>query len=84
MVEVLNLSDPKLRNSLFLYSIGVVIILISVIIGLDLRTFDDQRLAFIYVLGVLSLLLIGYALRKSGLNNIGVGWWGASWRIEEI
>jgi len=56
------------------YAIGVVIILISVVIGLDFRSPNERGIALVYVSGVLFLLLVGYVLRKSGLRDI-LGWW---------
>lgn len=58
-----------------MYAIGVVIILVSVVIGLDFRDLNERRLAAVYVSGVLFLLIVGYVLRKSGFKNTEMGWW---------
>ncbi len=63
-----------MKRDTLLYLIGVVIILVSVVIGLDLRHLDERRLALVYVSGALFLLLVGYVLRKSGLRDT-LGWW---------
>ena len=62
------------KRESILYVIGVAIILVSVVIGLDFRNLNERRLALAYVSGVLFLLLVGYVLRKSGFRDT-LGWW---------
>jgi len=76
-MEVINILK---REKLF-YLLGILIILVSVIIGLDLRNPHDQRLALIYILGVLFLMVVAYGLRKMGFTNTDKGFW---WPITSI